>query len=164
MTVAAWIVHSRGELLTALSKLAPPVVFTNGCFDILHRGHVTYLAQAAALGGSLVVGVNSDASIRRLGKSPDRPINNIEDRMAVLAALESVDLVVPFDEPTPYALVELVQPDRLVKGGDWPVEDIAGGDIVRRRGGTVHSIPFEYRRSTTALIERIRSHGKHSAD
>lgn len=151
------IIHDRGELAAALAGLNRPLVFTNGCFDILHRGHVAYLARAAALGGSLVVGVNSDGSVRRLNKSADRPFNTLEDRMAVLAALESVDLVVPFDEDTPAALIEAVQPDHLVKGGDWAVDEIVGADTVKRRGGQVHSIPFEFDRSTSALIERIRS-------
>jgi len=155
----ARIVQNRDELPDALAALERPIVFTNGCFDILHRGHVAYLAQAAALGRSLVVGVNSDASVRRLNKSADRPFNPLEDRMAVLAALESVDLVVPFDEDTPAALIEAVQPDHLVKGGDWPMDEIVGADTVKRRGGQVHSIPFEFDRSTTALIERIRSGG-----
>lgn len=149
-------VRSRDELRRALASLERPIVFTNGCFDILHRGHVAYLARAAALGGSLVVGVNSDASVRKLNKSNDRPFNSLDDRMAILAALESVDLVVPFDEATPAALIEAVQPDHLVKGGDWAVDEIVGADSVRRRGGQVHSIPFEYDRSTTALIKRIR--------
>lgn len=153
------IIHERGELGAALAGLEPPLVFTNGCFDILHRGHVAYLARAAALGGSLVVGVNSDESVRRLNKSADRPFNSLEDRMAVLAALESVDLVVPFGEDTPAALIEAVQPDHLVKGGDWAVDEIVGADIVKRRGGRVHSIPFEFDRSTSALIERIRASG-----
>lgn len=158
MSVAAEkVVHTADELKRALKRLKKPVVFTNGCFDILHRGHVAYLDRAAELGGSLVVGVNSDESVRRLNKSPDRPFNGLEDRMAVLAALESVDLVVPFDEDTPATLIDLVQPDHLVKGGDWAPEDIVGGETVRRRGGEVHAIPFEHDRSTTALIERIRS-------
>ena len=154
------IVRDWNELKEALRGLKKPVVFTNGCFDILHRGHVTYLAQAAALGGSLVVGVNSDESVRRQDKSGDRPINGLEDRMALLSALESVDLVVPFDEDTPASLIDLVRPDHLVKGGDWPSGDIVGADAVKSRGGQVHSIPFRYDRSTTALIERIRSGGK----
>lgn len=154
------IVRGDKPLKDALGRLRKPVVFTNGCFDILHRGHVTYLAQAAALGGSLVVGVNSDESVRRQCKSADRPVNTLEDRMAVLSALESVDLVVPFDEDTPARLIERVCPDHLVKGGDWAVEDIVGGESVKRRGGEVHSIPFEYERSTTGLIERIRSGGR----
>lgn len=157
----ARIVQHRDELPDALGALERPIVFTNGCFDILHRGHVAYLAQAAALGRTLVVGVNSDASVRRLNKSADRPFNPLEDRMAVLAALESVDLVVPFDEDTPAALIEAVQPDHLVKGGDWAVDEIVGADTVKRRGGQVHSIPFEFDRSTTALIERIRSGRDH---
>lgn len=151
------IVHDRSTLRSAIEALKKPVVFTNGCFDILHRGHVTYLAQAAELGGSLVVGVNSDDSVRRLDKSSDRPFNSLEDRMAVLAALESVDLVVPFDEDTPAELIELVRPDHLVKGGDWAEKDIVGAEAVKSRGGQVHSIPFKYDRSTTDLIRRIRS-------
>lgn len=154
------IIRNRTELEEALAKLERPVVFTNGCFDILHRGHVAYLATAAALGGSLVVGVNSDESVRRLNKSADRPFHTLEDRMAILAALESVDLVVSFDEDTPAALINMVQPDHLVKGGDWAVDDIVGADTVKQRGGQVHSLPFEYDRSTTALIERIRAAGK----
>lgn len=163
MTVASGkIIRTRSELTDALRRLKKPVVFTNGCFDILHRGHVTYLAQAAALGGSLVVAVNSDESVKRQDKSGDRPINGLEDRMALLEALESVDLVVPFDDDTPAALIDLVRPDHLVKGGDWPLEDIVGAEAVKRRGGQVHSIPFQYDRSTSALIRRIRSGGKQS--
>lgn len=158
--MTAKIVSNLNELKDALTGLTKPIVFTNGCFDILHRGHVTYLAQAASLGGSLVVGVNSDASVKRLNKSPDRPINSLEDRMAVLAALECVDLVVPFDEDTPQGIIELVQPAHLVKGGDWAEEDIVGNATVKRRGGQVHSIPFKYDRSTSKLIERIRSGAK----
>lgn len=157
---AGKVLRDESELGSALQQLKRPIVFTNGCFDILHRGHVAYLARAAALGGSLVVGVNSDASVRRLEKSPDRPFNCLDDRMAILAALESVDLVVPFDEDTPEKLIELVQPDHLVKGGDWAPDDIVGGESVKKRGGEVHSIPFEYDRSTTALIERIRATGR----
>lgn len=157
MAATGKIVHDRSRLRSAIEALKKPVVFTNGCFDILHRGHVTYLAQAAELGGSLVVGVNSDDSVRRQDKSPDRPFNSLEDRMAVLAALESVDLVVPFDEDTPAELIDLVRPDHLVKGGDWAEEDIVGGQAVKTRGGQVHTIPFKYDRSTTDLIKRIRS-------
>lgn len=131
-------------------------MFTNGCFDILHRGHVAYLEEARALGASLIVGVNDDASVRRQDKGAGRPFNPLADRMAVLAALASVDLVIPFSEDDPAELIRRVNPDRLVKGGDWPVERIVGADWVRARGGTVHSIPFRYERSTTALIERIR--------
>jgi len=139
-----------------VAQLARPLVFTNGVFDLLHRGHVTYLAQARALGASLAVGVNADASARRLGKGGDRPVNPLADRMAVLAALESVSLVTWFDEDTPLRLILAVRPDVLVKGGDWKVEDIVGGREVRAWGGAVHSIPFEHERSTTALLERIR--------
>ena len=139
-----------------VAQLARPLVFTNGVFDLLHRGHVTYLAQARALGASLVVGVNADASARRLGKGGDRPVNPLADRMAVLAALESVSLVTWFDEDTPLQLILAARPDVLVKGGDWKVEDIVGGREVRGWGGAVHSIPFEHERSTTALLERIR--------
>lgn len=133
-----------------------PLVFTNGVFDILHRGHVTYLARARALGASLVVALNSDASARSLGKGPDRPMNGLEDRLAVVAALECADLVTWFDEPTPAALIESIRPDVLVKGGDWPVERIAGAASVLARGGRVESVAFEHARSTTALVERIR--------
>lgn len=137
--------------------LPRPLVFTNGVFDILHRGHVTYLAQARSLGASLVVGVNSDASVRRLGKGDDRPVNTLADRCAVIAALEAVSLVTWFDEDTPLALVLACRPDVLVKGGDWKVGQIVGATEVSGWGGVVHSIPFEHQRSTTALLARIRS-------
>lgn len=146
-----------GELALRLARLPRPLVFTNGCFDILHRGHVTYLAQARALGAGLVVGVNTDASVRRLGKGDDRPVNGLEDRMAVLAALESVSLVTWFDEDTPLELIRAVQPDVLVKGGDWAVDRIVGADLVLARGGRVYSIPFRHERSTSALLAKIRS-------
>jgi rfaE bifunctional protein nucleotidyltransferase chain/domain len=132
-------------------------VFTNGCFDILHRGHVTYLAQARALGAAMVVALNSDASVRRLGKGEDRPVNCLEDRLALVAALQSVDLVTWFDEDMPLARVLEARPDVLVKGGDWAVERIVGATEVLGWGGTVHSIPFMHERSTTALLGRIRS-------
>ncbi len=150
------IVHDRQELAARLAALPRPIVFTNGCFDILHRGHVTYLEEAARLGQSLVIGVNSDESVRRLEKGPGRPINPLDDRLAVLAALAVVTLVVPFDEDTPLELIRVVQPDHLVKGGDWPPDKIVGADVVQARGGKVHSIPFRFGRSTTALLERIR--------
>jgi len=145
-----------GDVGGRVAQLARPLVFTNGVFDLLHRGHVTYLAQARALGASLLVGVNSDASARRLGKGDDRPVNPLADRVAVVAALESVSLVTWFDEDTPLRLMLACRPDVLVKGGDWKVEDIVGGREVRAWGGAVHSIPFEHERSTTALLERIR--------
>ncbi len=134
-----------------------PLVFTNGCFDILHRGHVSYLSQAKALGKTLLVALNSDESVKRLGKGVDRPINPLEDRMALIASLECVDLVTWFVEDTPLTLILAVRPDILVKGGDWKLEDIVGGKEVAGWGGAVHSLPFEYERSTTSLLERIRS-------
>lgn len=139
-----------------LAELPRPLVFTNGCFDILHRGHVTYLAQARALGASMLVAVNTDASVRRLGKGADRPINCLTDRMAVLAALECVSLVTWFDEDTPIERILESRPDVLVKGGDWSVANIVGGREVLGWGGRVHSIPFVHQRSTTALVEKIR--------
>jgi rfaE bifunctional protein nucleotidyltransferase chain/domain len=138
------------------ASLARPLVFTNGVFDLLHRGHVSYLAQARALGAALLVALNSDASARRLGKGPKRPLNPLEDRMALVAALESVDAVTWFDEDTPLALIELIRPDVVVKGGDWPAEQIVGARETLARGGRVVSIPFEHQRSTTALVERIK--------
>jgi rfaE bifunctional protein nucleotidyltransferase chain/domain len=145
------------QLAAHVAKLPRPLVFTNGCFDVLHRGHVTYLAQARALGASLILGVNSDASVKRQGKGDDRPINAEQDRMAVLAALESVSLVVKFDEDTPLNLVLACKPDMLVKGGDWKPECIVGSKEVLAWGGSVHSIPFLHERSTTALLKKIRS-------
>ncbi len=142
-----------------IGRLPRPLVFTNGVFDLLHRGHVTYLARARALGASLLVAVNGDASVRRLGKGPDRPLNTLEDRMAVLAALASVDAVTWFDDDTPAALIEACRPEVLAKGGDWPPERIVGARAVLARGGKVHSIPFEHERSTTRLLERIRAAG-----
>ena len=136
--------------------LARPMVFTNGCFDILHRGHVTYLAQARGLGASLVVALNTDASVRRLGKGEARPINALEDRAAVIAALGCVDLVTWFDADTPLDLIVRLRPDVLVKGGDWPEASIVGAPQVRGWGGRVASIAFRHDRSTTAVIERIR--------
>jgi len=153
------IVRDSSKLSAHLTALARPVVFTNGCFDILHRGHVAYLEEAAQFGKSLVLGVNSDNSVRRLNKDTDRPINPLEDRMTILAALACVSLVVPFDEDTPLALIRIVHPDHLVKGGDWAPEKIIGSDWVRAYGGEVHSIPFRFERSTTDLLRRIRGHG-----
>jgi len=145
------------DLSARLAQLPRPWVFTNGCFDILHRGHVTYLAEARALGASLIVGVNSDASVKRQGKGDDRPVNALEDRMALLAALESVSLVTWFDADTPLELILIIRPDVLVKGGDWTPDRIVGAAEVAEWGGSVHSIPFRHHTSTTALLERIRS-------
>ncbi len=145
------------HLAQRIAGLPRPLVFTNGCFDVLHRGHVTYLAQARALGASLVVGVNSDASVKRQGKGCDRPINAEDDRMAVLAALESVSLVVSFEEDTPLNLILASHPEVLVKGGDWAASNIVGSREVLAWGGEVHSIPFRHERSTTALLKKIRS-------
>ncbi|HEV3104792.1 MAG TPA: D-glycero-beta-D-manno-heptose 1-phosphate adenylyltransferase [Trinickia sp.] len=150
---------SREALVARRATLAAPVVFTNGVFDILHRGHVTYLAQAKALGACLIVGVNSDASVRMLGKGDDRPINREDDRMALLAALESVDWVVRFDEQTPIALIEAVRPDILVKGGDYDMDALPESVLVRGWGGRALAIAFEHERSTTALLKKVRAHG-----
>ncbi|HYG54185.1 MAG TPA: D-glycero-beta-D-manno-heptose 1-phosphate adenylyltransferase [Burkholderiales bacterium] len=144
------------RLSAGLRDLARPLVFTNGVFDILHRGHVTYLARARALGAALMVALNSDASAKRLGKGADRPVNALEDRVAVLAALECVDCVTWFDEDTPLALIKACRPDVLVKGGDWPVERMVGAAEVQAAGGRVVSIAFEHERSTTALLQKIR--------
>ncbi|PKO84191.1 MAG: D-glycero-beta-D-manno-heptose 1-phosphate adenylyltransferase [Betaproteobacteria bacterium HGW-Betaproteobacteria-11] len=143
-------------LAASVARLPRPLVFTNGCFDILHRGHVTYLAQARALGASLVVAVNSDASVRRLGKGEERPVNTLADRMALLAALEAVSLVTWFEEDTPLARILDCRPDVLVKGGDWPVEKIVGHAEVSGWGGRIASIPFLHQTSTTTLLEKIR--------
>jgi rfaE bifunctional protein nucleotidyltransferase chain/domain len=144
------------QLAARAAQLDHPLVFTNGCFDILHRGHVTYLAQAASLGTSMVVALNTDASVKRLGKGDDRPVNALEDRLAVMASLACVSLVTWFDEDTPIARILESRPDLLVKGGDWPVDRIVGAPDVRGWGGEVVSIPFEHQRSTTALLEKIR--------
>jgi D-glycero-beta-D-manno-heptose 1-phosphate adenylyltransferase len=144
------------NLVAQVQALPRPRVFTNGVFDVLHRGHVTYLAQARALGASLVVALNSDASTRRLGKGDDRPVNRLEDRAAVIAALESVSVVTWFEDDTPLNLIRLLQPDVLIKGGDWKPQAIVGADDVTGWGGSVHSIPFLHQKSTTALLDAIR--------
>lgn len=146
-------------LREALARLARPLVFTNGVFDVLHRGHVTYLAQARSLGAALCVGVNSDASARRLDKGPGRPINSAGDRAALLAALACVDLVTLFDENTPYQLIELVHPEVLVKGGDYDMDRLAESALVRGWGGRALAIPFIHQRSTTATLAKIRAAG-----
>ncbi len=145
------------NLSAVIATLPRPLVFTNGCFDILHRGHVTYLAQARALGSAMLVALNSDASVKRQNKGDDRPINTLQDRLAVIAALESVSLVTWFDEATPLARILEARPELLVKGGDWAPENIVGAQEVQSWGGSVHSIPFEVERSTTALLHKIRT-------
>lgn len=142
--------------LSSVIPVSSNVVFTNGCFDILHAGHVQYLQQAKELGDILVVGLNSDASVRRL-KGPTRPVNNQDDRALVLAALEAVDYVIIFEEDTPYKLIAEIQPDTLVKGGDWKESDIVGADIVTAKGGKVISLPFKEGLSTTGLINKINN-------
>lgn len=147
----------RASVQQRIANLSAPVVMTNGVFDILHRGHVTYLAQARALGASLVVAVNTDASVKRLGKGDDRPLNCCADRMAVLAALESVSLVVEFDEDTALQAVLAVHPDIYVKGGDYDMTAIPEGQAVLAYGGQAVAIDFEHDRSTSKLLEKVRS-------
>jgi rfaE bifunctional protein nucleotidyltransferase chain/domain len=145
------------DLAQRLAGLPRPLVFTNGVFDLLHRGHVTYLARAREQGAALLVALNSDASVRRLAKGADRPINRLEERVALVASLESVDAVTWFDADTPAALIEACRPEVLVKGGDWAVERIVGATEVLARGGRVLSIPFEHEQSTSNLLARIRA-------
>lgn len=147
---------TRADLAARIAALPKPVVLTNGVFDILHRGHVTYLAQARELGGSLVVAANTDASVKRLGKGDDRPHNILADRMAVLAALESVSLVVEFDEDTALEVVQEGRPDIYAKGGDYVMDQIPEGRAVLAYGGRAVAIDFEHDRSTTRLVARIR--------
>jgi D-glycero-beta-D-manno-heptose 1-phosphate adenylyltransferase len=154
---AADKIASPADALARIAALARPLVFTNGVFDLLHRGHVAYLEDARNLGASMVVAVNSDASVRRLGKGVERPLNALDDRMAVLAALASVDLVVPFDTDTPRELIIACRPDVLVKGGDYTAQDTAGAAEVIAAGGRFAAIPFVHPRSTTELIGRIRA-------
>jgi D-glycero-beta-D-manno-heptose 1-phosphate adenylyltransferase len=146
------------DLLTALAdKRDKRIVFTNGCYDILHPGHVDILARCKAEGDILVLGLNSDASVRSLGKGDDRPVNTFAVRAYVLAHLTSVDYVVEFDEPTPFELIDAVRPNVLIKGGDWGIDSIVGKDIVENDGGEVLSLPLLQGFSTTSLIEKIRS-------
>jgi len=150
-------ISAPADARVVVAQLPRPLVFTNGVFDILHRGHVTYLAQARALGASLVVALNSDASARRLGKGADRPLNTLSDRAAVIAALRAVDAVTWFETDTPLELILALKPDILVKGGDWKPDAIVGAKEVQSWGGSVHSIAFDHQRSTTELISRVRS-------
>lgn len=141
----------------ATGELPRPCIFTNGVFDILHRGHVTYLEAARNLGASLVVAVNTDASVKRLGKAPDRPFNTMEDRQALLAALASTDAVTFFDEDTPYELIEKLRPDMIVKGGDYDMSKLPETALVQQWGGKAVAIDFEHDRSTTALVKKIKA-------
>jgi rfaE bifunctional protein nucleotidyltransferase chain/domain len=150
-------VCAPANLQDSIAKLPRPLVFTNGVFDILHRGHASYLAQARELGASLVVGVNSDTSVRMLGKGDDRPINSEADRQALLAALASVDMVVLFTEQTPVQLIEQIRPDIYVKGGDYEIDALEETRVVKTWGGKALAIPFIYERSTTTLLGKIRS-------
>lgn len=149
-------VLSREACVAAVGEFARPLVFTNGVFDILHRGHVTYLDAAAQLGATLVVAVNTDDSVRRLGKGADRPLNRQEDRAAMLAALQCVSVVTVFDEDTPQVLIEQLKPDIIVKGGDYDMASLPETASVESWGGKAVAIPFEFERSTTALLRKIR--------
>jgi rfaE bifunctional protein nucleotidyltransferase chain/domain len=151
---------AAADLPESLRQLPRPLVFTNGVFDVLHRGHVMYLAQARALGASLVVALNTDASARRLGKGPDRPLNNEMDRACVMAALASSSLVTWFDEDTPQELIALVRPDVLVKGGDYDMAKLPETALVESWGGRALALPFVAGYSTSALVSKIRSHEK----
>jgi rfaE bifunctional protein nucleotidyltransferase chain/domain len=150
-------VCSPEQLEARLATLPRPLVFTDGVFDILHRGHASYLAQARGLGASLVVGVNSDSSVKMLGKGDDRPINSEADRQALLAALESVNMVILFTEQTPVKLIERIRPDIYVKGGDYEIDTLEETRVVKSWGGKAIAIPFLYERSTTTLLGKIRS-------
>jgi D-glycero-beta-D-manno-heptose 1-phosphate adenylyltransferase len=148
---------TRAQAAQRMGALPKPVVFTNGVFDVLHRGHASYLAAARALGGSLVVALNTDASARRLGKGPDRPLNNEQDRAALIAALESVYLVTWFDEDTPYEIIDALRPDILVKGGDYDMKLLREAKLVESYGGQAFALSFVDGYSTTALVKKIRS-------
>jgi rfaE bifunctional protein nucleotidyltransferase chain/domain len=147
----------RDTVAARVARLPRPLVFTNGVFDVLHRGHVMYLAQARALGASLVVALNTDASAKRLGKGPDRPLNNEADRACVMAALASTNLVTWFDEDTPLELIAHIRPDILVKGGDYDMQKLAETRVVEAYGGRALALPFVDGYSTTALVRKIRA-------
>ena len=144
--------------VAALHQAGERIVFTNGCFDLLHIGHIRYLEEAKSLGDRLIVAINSDDSVRQLAKGTDRPIVTAEQRAEVLAGLAIVDYVTIFDEPDPLALIQALRPDVLVKGGDWSAERIVGKEFVESYGGSVHSIPLVPNISTTTIVERIRNH------
>ena len=147
---------SRADVPARLAHLPRPWVFTNGVFDVMHRGHAVYLGQARALGGSLVVALNTDASARRLGKGPERPLNNEQDRAALMAALGAVDLVTWFDEDTPQELIAEIRPDILVKGGDYDMSKLPETALVNSWGGRALALPFVKGYSTTALVRKIQ--------
>ena len=149
-------IATRQEAAARVAALPHPVVFTNGVFDVLHCGHATYLARARALGASLVLALNTDASARRLGKGPERPLNNQRDRAVLMAALESVSLVTWFDEDTPLELITELRPDILVKGGDYDMDTLAETALVKAYGGRALALPFLDGYSTTALVQKIR--------
>ena len=149
-------IATAADALARIARLPRPLVFTNGVFDVLHRGHVAYLDEARSHGASLVVAINADASVRLLGKGDDRPLNPLDDRMAVVAALAAVDLVVPFDTDTPRELIVACRPDVLVKGGDYIAETTAGAEETIAAGGRFVAIPFAFDRSTTGLLRKIR--------
>ncbi|MDD5375558.1 MAG: D-glycero-beta-D-manno-heptose 1-phosphate adenylyltransferase [Acidithiobacillus sp.] len=149
-------VQTDWHQLVSITRGLRPLVFTNGVFDILHRGHITYLKKARAMGACLIVGVNSDASSRRLGKGPERPVQSEDDRAHILAGLSCVDFVTLFDEDTPEQLIETLEPDILVKGGDYVLKDIIGADFVLARGGAVETVAFEYDRSTTGIVRHLK--------
>ncbi|MBS7808653.1 D-glycero-beta-D-manno-heptose 1-phosphate adenylyltransferase [Variovorax sp. PCZ-1] len=158
-SIASKIIAPRADSAPAIEGfgLKKPVVFTNGVFDVLHRGHVSYLEAARALGGSLIVGLNTDASAKRLGKGPDRPLNKQDDRAHVIAALASVDAVVFFDEDTPYELIEAIRPDIIVKGGDYDMSQLPEAQLVQSWGGQAMALQFVDGYSTTALVKKIRA-------
>jgi len=149
-------VFSLSDLVKEVDKQrkGKKIVFTNGCFDLLHVGHIRYLQEARSLGDYLIVALNTDASVKKL-KGPDRPVQTQDDRAEILAALDCISAVTFFDDPTPIHVIEKVLPDILVKGGDWPVDKIVGADVVMKKGGVVKSLPFHPGRSTSGLIEKI---------
>jgi rfaE bifunctional protein nucleotidyltransferase chain/domain len=146
------------DLVNSLNSQNKKIVFTNGCFDIIHAGHVQYLQEAKALGDVLIIGLNSDASVRRL-KGTERPVTDQSNRAIVLSALKSVDYVIIFDNDTPYDLINQIKPDILVKGGDWPENEIVGHDIVKANGGIVKSLSFHAGNSSTSIIEKMKNNG-----
>lgn len=148
--------EDASRIITGLRLKGKKIIFTNGCFDILHPGHVDYLAQARDLGGFLVLGLNTDSSVKRLNKAPNRPVNNEQARAKVLAGLGCVDAIILFDEDTPYELIKFLQPDVVVKGNDYKPEAVVGYDLMKQRGGEVITIPMLEGFSTSRLIEKLK--------